>query len=57
MILVPEGLIEFIPEVNILIKEINEIASKPFDIDIREFVSQNLTPQSKTLFTFLPKAI
>ena len=57
VILVPEGLIEFIPEVNILIKEINEIASKPFDIDIREFVSQNLTPQSKTLFTFLPKAI
>lgn len=57
VILVPEGLIEFIPEVNILIKEINEIASKPFEIDIREFVSQNLTPQSKTLFTFLPKAI
>ena len=25
VILVPEGLIEFIPEVNVLIKEINEI--------------------------------
>lgn len=57
VILVPEGLIEFIPEVNLLIKEINEIVSKPFDIDIREFVNLHLTEHSKTLFNFLPKAI
>lgn len=57
VILVPEGLIEFIPEVNLLIKEINEIVSKPFEIDIREHVNENLTPESKTLFQFLPKAI
>lgn len=30
VILVPEGLIEFIPEVKVLIKEINEIVSMPF---------------------------
>jgi len=28
VILVPEGLIEFIPEMNVLIKEINEILSE-----------------------------
>ena len=37
--LVPEGLIEFIPEVKLLIKEINEILSEPFEISIRDFVS------------------
>jgi len=57
VILVPEGLIEFIPEVKVLIKEINEIVSKPFEINIRDHVSQHLTDQSKTLFNFLPKAI
>ena len=43
VVLVPEGLIEFIPEVKLLIKEINEILSKPFEINIREFVTLNLT--------------
>lgn len=57
VILVPEGLIEFIPEVNILIKEINEIVSMPFDNSIREHVQENLSEASKTLFNFLPKAI
>jgi len=31
VILVPEGLIEFFPDVNILIKEINEVLSKPLE--------------------------
>ena len=53
----PEGLIEFIPEVKTLIKEINEIVSKPFESDIREHVQGHLTAQSKALFSFLPKAI
>lgn len=57
VILVPEGLIEFIPEVKVLIKEINEIVSLPFEIDIRDHVNNHLTPHSKDLFTFLPKAI
>jgi 6-phosphofructokinase 1 len=56
--LVPEGLIEFIPEVNILIKEINEILSKPTEIsDIKDYVLSNLSPESKKLFQFLPKSI
>jgi 6-phosphofructokinase len=50
VVLVPEGLIEFIPEVKVLIKEINEILSKPFEINIREFVTQNLSENSKILF-------
>jgi diphosphate--fructose-6-phosphate 1-phosphotransferase len=57
VILVPEGLIEFIPEVKVLIKEINEIVSKPFEVDIREHVNAHLTEHSKDLFHFLPKAI
>lgn len=57
VILVPEGLIEFIPEVNTLIKEINEIVSEPFEVDIREHVHSHLTPLSKVLFEFLPKSI
>lgn len=57
VILVPEGLIEFIPEVKILIKEINEILSKPFEGDIIEHVLNNLSTHSRDLFTFLPRAI
>jgi pyrophosphate--fructose-6-phosphate 1-phosphotransferase len=57
VILVPEGLIEFIPEVKKLITEINEILSKPFTKDIREHVIHHLTYESRALFQFLPKAI
>lgn len=57
VILVPEGLIEFIPEVKVLISSINELLSKPFEGDIREYVSSNLSEDSRNLFNFLPKAI
>jgi 6-phosphofructokinase 1 len=59
VILVPEGLIEFIPEMNVLIKEINEIVSKKIDEneDLKEFILKNLTGNSQKLFQFLPKAI
>lgn len=57
VILVPEGLIEFIPEVKVLISSINELLSKPFEGDIREYVSSNLSEESRNLFNFLPKAI
>lgn len=57
VILVPEGLIEFIPEVKKLISEINDLVSKPFENDIRDYVSESLSPESKDLFAFLPKAI
>lgn len=54
IILVPEGLIEFIPEMAILISEINELVSREFEGDIREYVSSNLTVASAALFSFLP---
>jgi len=34
VILVPEGLIEFIPEMSVLIKEINNLLSKPFEGEV-----------------------
>jgi len=55
--LIPEGLIEFIPEVKVLIKEINEILSKPFESDIKSYVLNNLSVDSRNLFEFLPKSI
>lgn len=57
VILVPEGLVEFIPEMKILIKEINEILSKQFEGDIKDYVVKNLSEKSKTLFEFLPESI
>lgn len=57
VILVPEGLIEFIPEMNVLISEINEILSVEAQGDIRAFVIEKLTQVSKTLFEILPDAI
>ena len=35
VVLVPEGLIEFIPEISVLINEINELLSKPFEDDVK----------------------
>ena len=55
--LVPEGLIEFIPEVKILISEINEILSKEFTGDIEEYVLPSLTESSRALFNRLPKSV
>jgi pyrophosphate--fructose-6-phosphate 1-phosphotransferase len=57
VILVPEGLIEFIPEVKKLIGEINELLSKPFTQDIYAYVTHHLSWESRALFTFLPKSI
>jgi pyrophosphate--fructose-6-phosphate 1-phosphotransferase len=50
VILVPEGLIEFIPEMGILIGEINEIVSHEFTGDIKTYVLSKLTPESKQVF-------
>jgi len=55
--LVPEGLIEFIPEVKVLIDEINEILSKEFSGDIEEYVLPALTESSRALFNRLPKSV
>jgi diphosphate-dependent phosphofructokinase len=38
VVLVPEGLIEFIPEMSVLISEVNELLAKPFQGEIRSYV-------------------
>jgi len=54
IILVPEGLIEFIPEMAVLISEINELLAREFQGDIREYVTNHLSVTSQALFNFLP---
>jgi len=55
--LVPEGLIEFIPEMNVLISEINEILSVEFTGDIEDFVLPKLKESSRALFNRLPQTV
>jgi len=66
--LIPEGLIEFIPEMKILIEELNELlaegsaTAKAFnaiasDDDKRDFVIRHLTEASGKVFKVLPKGI
>jgi len=43
IILVPEGLIEFIPEIAVLIREINDLLAREFEGDIRDYVVNHLT--------------
>ena len=57
MILVPEGLIEFIPEMGKLIQEINEAVAQEFTGDIKDWVLSKLTGASKDLFELLPESI
>jgi len=57
VILVPEGLIEFIPEVKVLIAEINEILSVEVSGDIEAFVQGKLTESSRALFNSLPRQV
>lgn len=57
VILVPEGLIEFIPEVSLLIGQINEILAKEFTGDIEDYVIANLKEAQRALFQRLPRAI
>jgi pyrophosphate--fructose-6-phosphate 1-phosphotransferase len=56
VILIPEGLIDFIPEVQQLIAELNEILAHE-TVDEAGVWKQKLTPQSLKLFNFLPPAI
>lgn len=63
--LVPEGLIEFIPEIRNLIAELNEVLHKHGEYfatlqtfaNKREFVSQNLSKDSSYVFGYLPQRI
>ncbi|XP_057764965.1 pyrophosphate--fructose 6-phosphate 1-phosphotransferase subunit beta [Salvia miltiorrhiza] len=56
VILIPEGLIDFIPEVQQLISELNEILAHDV-VDEAGIWKKKLTPQSRELFDFLPPAI
>jgi pyrophosphate--fructose-6-phosphate 1-phosphotransferase len=63
--LVPEGLIEFIPEIRILIKELNAILAEHEEYfktlnlftDRQEFVNQKLSRDSSYVFSSLPAKI
>ncbi|KAL9277988.1 hypothetical protein ACSQ67_024817 [Phaseolus vulgaris] len=56
VILIPEGLIDFIPEVQHLIAELNEILAHD-TVDEGGLWKKKLTDQSLNLFELLPKAI
>ncbi|KAG5101194.1 hypothetical protein JHK84_046163 [Glycine max] len=56
VILIPEGLIDFIPEVQHLIAELNEILAHD-TVDEGGLWKKKLTDQSLKLFEFLPKAM
>ncbi|CAD7944656.1 unnamed protein product [Amoebophrya sp. A25] len=60
VILLPEGLIEFIPEFEALIKEINDILAKVEGIapeDASAHVVSHLSPTNKAAFLYLPDFI
>jgi pyrophosphate--fructose-6-phosphate 1-phosphotransferase len=50
VVLIPEGLIEFIPSIKVLIEELNRLVAKGKEIE-------HLTTESKEIFKMLPKAI
>ncbi|KAK6917798.1 Phosphofructokinase domain [Dillenia turbinata] len=56
VILIPEGLIDFIPEVQVLIAELNEILAHGV-VDEAGAWKAKLTPQCLQLFQILPNAI
>ena len=65
VILVPEGLIEFVPSLKVLIREINDLLAKTekeFNVietvaDKITFVEANLSDRSKKVFNSLPEEI
>ncbi|CAD7963561.1 unnamed protein product [Amoebophrya sp. A120] len=57
VILLPEGLIEFIPEFEALIKDINEILAKDGIEATEASVVPHLEPQNKEAFLYLPEFI
>jgi pyrophosphate--fructose-6-phosphate 1-phosphotransferase len=56
VILIPEGLIEFIPEVGVLIAELNVLLAASQDLTLEVLMAQ-LTPESRGCFASLPEAI
>lgn len=57
--LIPEGVIEFVPEVNLLIKEINELlAEKSLSVaEAKELVLKSLSPEALKVFNYIPEQI
>jgi diphosphate-dependent phosphofructokinase len=56
VILIPEGLIEFMPEISILIRELNQILSSESTISISQILPK-LTASSQSCFASLPEKI
>ncbi|MGC4069976.1 MAG: diphosphate--fructose-6-phosphate 1-phosphotransferase [Polyangiaceae bacterium] len=63
VVLVPEGLIEFIPELKVMIAELNDCMADPYfnqlndDDDKHQFIAKKLSPASAQAFGTLPAAI
>ncbi|MES2122420.1 MAG: diphosphate--fructose-6-phosphate 1-phosphotransferase [Chlamydiota bacterium] len=56
VVLIPEGLIEFIPEIAQLIKELNQILAKDPEAKVDQVVSQ-LSTEANRCFSMLPEQI
>jgi len=56
IVLVPEGLIEFIPEMKQLIQELNAVAEKEGELKV-EMVKEKLSSEAKHCFEALPEEI
>jgi len=63
IVLVPEGLIEFIPEMKQMIAELNDLMADPYfnglrdDDDKHQFITKKLSAESAQAFNTLPSAI
>lgn len=63
VVLVPEGLIEFVPELKIMIAELNDCMADAYfdkltdDDDKHQFIAKKLSPASAQAFSILPAAI
>lgn len=60
VVLLPEGLIEFVPELEVLVSELNETlaaATVAGEASDEDSISSKLSPQSCQLFNFLPGSI
>ena len=56
VLLIPEGLVEFIPEIKVLIQELNQILAEKEDFDPSS-ISKLLTSSSQSCFATLPELI
>ena len=56
MILLPEGLIEFLPEFNCLISDINEVLARGTEAT-EDKVKKELSPANQEVFSYLPENI